>query len=253
MKIFESDITASNIDSQLIFVDRNSDSSVIKEKMSKYDFDVLGTTDDEGKEGYVENANLDNGSSYLNFNSFDSSDLIADTTPLIDVFPLLREEPHRLFVLYGNQIRGIITISDLQKIPVRIFLFGLISILEMKVTQIIRNRYKNETWEQKITYDRLKPAKKLHERQKLINENIELLDCLMLFDKNTIILKTNDVIDKLGYSKNNLKKIFGRILNLRDTIAHSRDLTNLNSSKIIDLSIDIGMLLKKMRKFEKET
>ena len=114
----------------------------------------------------------------MNFNNFDSSELITDSTPLIKIFRLLREEPHRLFVLYENQIQGIITISDLQKIPVRIFLFGLISLLELKLTQIIRNRYKNDEWFQKVGDDGQKAVNKEYERQKLSNENIGFLDCL---------------------------------------------------------------------------
>ena len=251
-KMFESDITASHLDSKLKFLNRNSDPLDIKEQMTKYGFDVFGTVDDEGTKGYVENSFGNNERSSLNFNNFDSSELITDSTPLIKIFRLLREEPHRLFVLYENQIQGIITISDLQKIPVRIFLFGLISLLEMKMTQIIRNRYKNDEWFQKIGDDGQKAVNKEYERQKLSNENIGFLDCLQLSHKATIIVNTDEVLVELGFTKNKLKKVFGSIINLRNGLAHSRDLIDYNSSKIIDNAIKMDKLVEKMTKIENE-
>jgi hypothetical protein len=250
--IFESEITAMHIAEELKYCHPDVDTTKLKETMESLDFDVLGISDGDKINGYVEISDLNglNAGDYRK--TFDATELIADSTPLVDIFPILKVKS-RIFVLYGNKVQGIITISDLQKITVRMFLFGLISLLEMKITQIIRNKYKDDTWKQKITDNRLKLAQRLYDGQKLNNENIELIDCLMLSDKNNIILKSKDVMDVIGCEKKYLKKVLNRCLKLRDTLAHSRDLTALNSSKIIDLSIDIDKLIKKLQKYEKET
>lgn len=249
-EIFESDIKARHIASELKYCDVNTQPSIIQELMQKHDFDVFGIIDNNELRGYVEKSDLDNSISSLHVKYFDDSVLIENSTPLIHIFPLLKEKPHRIFVLYENHVRGIITISDLQKITVRMFLFGLISLLEMKMTHIIRNRYENDSWKDKITPERLEAAQELYDSQKETNENIGLLDCLQFADKKTIIEKTDDVITEIDYSKKYLKRLLRRAMNLRDTLAHSRDLIYLKGSVIIDLSINIDNLIEKMSKID---
>lgn len=249
-EIFESNITASHIASELKYCDINTNPSIIEELMKKHDFDVFGITDNNEINGYVEYSDFENNCSSPSIKHFDASDLIADSTPLIDVFPLLKEEPHRLFVLFGNQVRGIITISDLQKITIRMFLFGLISLLEMKMTHVIRNRYENESWKNKITSERLEDAQEVYDDKIVTNENIGLLDCLQFADKKKIILKSNDVIYEIGESKKYIDNILFHAMDLRDKLAHSRDLIELSGSKIIELSIEIDELLEKMSEID---
>ena len=70
--------------------------------------------------------------------------------------------------------------------------------------------------------------------------------------KATIIVNTDEVLVELGFTKNKLKKVFGSIINLRNGLAHSRDLIDYNSSKIIDNAIKMDKLVEKMTKIENE-
>jgi hypothetical protein len=70
--------------------------------------------------------------------------LISDATPLADLLSILGTK-ERLFVLIGQNVRGIVTRSDLNKPPVRVYLFGLVSLFEMHVTFWTNATYPNES------------------------------------------------------------------------------------------------------------
>jgi predicted transcriptional regulator len=52
--------------------------------------------------------------------------LVASDEPLKRIIPLLVESPHRL-VVQGTRIEGIVTSSDVHKLPVRLLAFALVT------------------------------------------------------------------------------------------------------------------------------
>ena len=67
-------------------------------------------------------------------------DLISDSTELADLFKVLGIRPS-VFVLAGSAVTGIVTRADLNKPPLRIYLFGLISLLEMHLLYWVRSEF----------------------------------------------------------------------------------------------------------------
>lgn len=234
-----------HIDEKLNYCEEQVDGFFLKSKMETLDFDVFGIENSRGLKGYIEYSDLDHPNWTEHIKFFDSSELIANSTPLLDILPILKDK-ERIFVLYGNEVRGIITRGDLQKISVRMFLFGLISLLEMKMTKIIRYYYPADSWKDKISANRLKNADDLFQKQKDQHENMELLDCLQFADKNTIILRSEGILDKIPYSKNGIRRILNRSEQLRNYIAHSREFIEASSGQIIDLSLEIDNLLERI-------
>lgn len=98
--------------------------------------------------------------------------MIAESTPLLDVLPILRDN-QRIFVLERNQVTGIVTRGDLQKAPIRMLLFGLISLFEMNLQKIIRIYYPYESWENLLSKKRIENVKDLLVERKKRNEAID--------------------------------------------------------------------------------
>ena len=48
-----------------------------------------------------------------------------------------------------HQVGAIVTRADLQKAPVRLFLFGMITLIEMHFLRIIRDRFEDDSWKSK--------------------------------------------------------------------------------------------------------
>jgi hypothetical protein len=171
-------------------------------------------------------------------------DLIAESTPLIKVLDVLREKQHA-FVLVGDEVAGIITRADLQKPPVRILLFGLISLFEMHLAFQIKQRYPHESWQGELSEKRLQMANDLLEQRKGRNEEIDLLSCLQLADKKTLLLASEEMREHFGLpGKKTAERTLRRVGKIRDKLAHSQDLvTGTTWEEIIDVSVVLQDML----------
>jgi hypothetical protein len=77
-----------------------------------------------------------------------------------------------------HQVSGIITCGDLQKAPVRMLLFGLVTLLEMNLLRLVRLYYPQDSWQKVLKPDRLEAANKLWHESQQRNEATDLLDYL---------------------------------------------------------------------------
>lgn len=125
--------------------------------------------------------------------------LVSDATPLGELLSLLRSK-ERVFVLVGSDVKGIITFADLNKPAVRVYLFGLISLLEMHLRFWVLKSYGSEGWQQELKDERLLAANELQAERRGRNEEIALLDCLQFCDKRDLIVAKADLRTKLGLS-----------------------------------------------------
>ena len=207
----------------------DDDSAVVRNFMGKHDFDVLGIEEDGIICGYVKQSNLETGRCKDHLCRFSPSELISESTPLICLLSILRESP-RVFVLDRNRVSGIVTRGDLQKAPVRMFLFGLINLLEMQMLRLIRICYIQDSWHKLISDDRLGKAGKLLEEREKRNEAIDLTDCLQFCDKSEIILKTPEILEQIwSQSKTSGNKFLKAAGKLRDKLAHAQDIVSGSS------------------------
>jgi hypothetical protein len=71
--------------------------------------------------------------------------LVSAHMPITDLIPQLRESPYRL-VLRGGRIDGLVTQSDLLKLPVRLVAFALITHLEQVMAGLIALQWPGDAW-----------------------------------------------------------------------------------------------------------
>ena len=152
-----------------------------------------------------------------NLRPLDESNLISAQEPLTYLIPFLSETPYRL-VLKGVSIQGIVTRSDLLKLPVRLFIFSLVTHLEMLMSEIIRATYPDSQddskWLEKLKENRRKKVKAKHEELKHRNYGLPLLECTDFCDKR-------DIVNGIGRFSDEFKDDLGLIENLRNTVAHA--------------------------------
>jgi hypothetical protein len=146
--------------------------------------------------------------------------LISGEEPLLRTLHAIRESGFVLISMFGG-IVGIATAADVQKAPVRMWLFGLVSIFEMQMLRLVREAHPNGEWEEHLSEERIKKAREIQELRK---DAHDLVDCLQLSDKCTIIKKTA-LKGKLGFiSSTKASELFGKVEELRNDLAHSQDL-----------------------------
>jgi len=148
--------------------------------------------------------------------------LVSDATPLGELLRLLRSK-ERVFVLVGPEVKGIITLADLNKPSVRVYLFGLVSILEMHLRFWVFMSYGQDGWQHELKDDRLRIANELQAERRNRTEEIALIDCLQFCDKRDLIVAKADLRAKLSLgSKTKSASLFGEAEDLRNRLAHSQ-------------------------------
>ncbi len=127
-----------------------------------------------------------------------------------------------LFVLGLDGLDGIVTTADLHKQPSRVLMFGVISMLEMVILEMIRRRFDGDGWKSALTPGRIAQAEKLYRERQRIGEEIDLADCLQLCDKRDICLKLPNIIDVWQLDASAAEQIFDSLQRIRDNLAHAQ-------------------------------
>ena len=247
-ELFEHSITVRHISEPLASFDADHPAAQVLEFMDKKDYDVVGVRKDGLVSGYVrkEDLSLEDGNKVgVHLVTFEPKELLSETIPLVNVFEVLRNSP-RAFVLILGQVGGIVTKGDLQKVPVRMWLFGLISLIEMQLLRIIRDYYPDDSWKHKISENgRLKKAEDLFEKRRQRNEAIDLADCLQFCDKRDIVLKSDELCRLLGFDSTAIYEQLKSLEELRNELAHSQDIITGNRPRIVVLVGQAEDILRK--------
>jgi len=129
------------------------------------------------------------------------------------------EKPCRL-VISGPNIVGLVSLSDLQKLPVRAALFALITGFEISMFEAIKRECPNDNdWKRHLSDGR---RQKIEEEIEQSHEGDGFVDTLLFTqfcDKSEILLKDF----QLPQSKTVFRKNLDQIQALRDNLAHANE------------------------------
>ncbi|MBT2686642.1 hypothetical protein J7I93_00430 [Bacillus sp. ISL-47] len=235
--LFETNITVSSIAESIQFCEEEDDAISIKEEMFRTHFDVLGVKRGNEIAGFIERDTLSAGPVKEYMKSFTSKDLISDSTPLIHLLHILKNS-RRVFILEKARVTKLVTYSDLQKAPVRMIIFGYITLLEMKLGEIITIHYPGQSWKKLISPGRLEKAVELYKNKVEKNEDLNLVECLQISDKLDLVFVEDEKLRTIFSvpSKTAGRTIAKEIRSLRDELAHANELGNgLAWIKIIEV------------------
>jgi hypothetical protein len=202
----------------------NDDARAVRGRMEERNYDVLGVKENGVIQGYVRRQDLKTGRCRDYLKQLRPVEIIASTTPLIELLPLLRFKSH-LFVLERTSMTSLVTRADLQKSPVRMLLFGLVSLLEMYLLEFVRLCYPGDSFQEKLAPGRLEKAEKLLSALTGADEEIDLASCLKMADKRDLLIQVPGFVEffALGHGKEASNR-FKQMERLRDKLAHGQDL-----------------------------
>ena len=255
--LFETEITVNHISEKIVSC--HIDDSVEKARwiMVRNGFHCLGVEENGRIFGYVRREDVEDSKGRASLRElvriFRIGEIVSETTSIIEVMFLLKERD-RVFVLEGDEINSLVTRADMQKTPVRLLIFGLLSLLEMHFTRIIRIYMSGNSWTQYLSESRLEKAEEIFKFRIEANQEIDLLDCLQFCDKRDIILNNEQIFGMLSFpSKNKAKKTLRELEKLRDHIAHAQDLLgSFDFLKLISLVDEMEALLGKCEEILRE-
>lgn len=222
-KIFIDNITAMNIYEPLLCCPVESNAHDAKEALRVRDFDVAGVKATEGGEviGYVQALDLGDGNIRKYVREISSNLLISDSTPISELFSVLSETAFS-FVISGKHISGIVTKADINKPPVRIYLFGMISLLEMHLSAWINHYYPGNSWINRVPKKRMQEATEIYELRKGNNQDLSFLECIQLCDKRDLLAKSQQFRGDFGFSRVGFDSFVKDVEKIRNELAHSQ-------------------------------
>ncbi|QLE57513.1 hypothetical protein [Nostoc sp. TCL26-01] len=252
--LFENNITIEYVAEPLKAVPSQAEVVEVLQWMRSQDFDVVGVETGDTITGYVERSSLisiQSGKCGDYQRVFHTKELVAISTPLMKLLPILQQTP-RLFVLDCNQVSGIITCGDLQKAPVRMLLFGLVTLLEMNLLRLVRLYYPQDSWQNFLKPERLEVARRLWKESQERNEATDLLDYLQFCDKRELVLHQPELLQQLELkSKRSGEKFLKSAEQLRNRLAHAQSLVSGSSwSDLISLAEGMEKLLVRCEEIE---
>lgn len=155
--------------------------------------------------------------------------LLAGGTSLLEAYPLFKEEAF-LFLLRGNRVEGIATRGDFQRAPFRIYLFGLLSLLEMGMTRLVLEVYGDQDWKSLPgAEDAVKEAERWYNPAKNRGEEPRTQFEVVGLAKKLDVLKGADrALERFNEEHRQLILTINpeSVKTLRDNLAHAKDLTN---------------------------
>ncbi len=235
-EMFARNVAVRHIAEPLASFDLETPPSTLLAFMDEHDYDVVGVRRDGLVEGYVERVSLRGARTPEVYRPFADGDLIEDAAPLLEALEPMCQSP-RLFVRALDTVAGIVTRGDFQKAPVRLWLFGLISLLEMQMLRLIREAYPGESWTELVARGSCARAQNLLRKRKHYNVNIDLADCLQFADRRTILVNDDRFLDALGLGgRSEAETFLDTLQQLRNDLAHGQDIVTGRWPDIVHLA-----------------
>jgi hypothetical protein len=235
-RLFTEGFTAMDIAEPLLSFDADKSAEHVRQFMSDSNLGVIGIRKDGVVTGYVQLENLADGNYADYVNYFDEGVVLHQTSSYRDVIDCLSRFKY-CFVSVLGSVSAVITRNDIQKLPVRMWLFGMISIVEMYISRQLETKYQDSSWQAKLSINRLRKAQNLQENRKRRNQKLSLLDCLHLADKAKILVKDPGMRKEAGFeSKREAEKAIRDFESLRNSLAHVQDIITYDWDTIVTVS-----------------
>jgi hypothetical protein len=176
--------------------------------------------------------------------AFEDSQIILDSSSLVDLVLRFRDR-RRLFVSLLGRVGGIVSRSDLHKPPVRMWLFGMVTLIEMRFSRLIEQFCPGDTWQQFLSAGRLQKASDLLAERIRRNQDLSLLDCLQLSDKAQIVARNPHLrsLTRFG-SRRQMEEATKMLERLRNNLTHSQDIVTSDWETIVVLSENLDNVLE---------
>jgi hypothetical protein len=239
-RIFTETFTARDIAEPLVSFDGTTSFAAARAVMEARGFDVVGVRREGQVAGYVEKDSVKDGLCSHYVRGLEEVTLLDDTAPLLKVLRELNRAPF-LFITAFGKVAGIITRTDLQKPPVRMWLFGAVTLIEMRFTELIEKHCPADGWKEFLSEARLQKAQALLAERLRRNQSLQLLDCLQFSDKGQIIARNEGIRKTTVFpSRRQAEEAVKRLEQLRNHLAHAQDILSGDWETIVQLGEFIG-------------
>jgi len=231
-RLFVEAFTAMDIAEPLRSYDEKRSTVEVREQMAQLGVDVVGVRADGIVRGYLLQADGASGECGSNMRAFARGHVVELTAPLTEVVQVLTRHNHCFLSLLGSVI-AVVTRVDIQKPVGRMWLFGMVTIVEMIMTERLQRTWPGNTWTGLISPGRLEKTTALMEERRRRGQHCGLEDCLQLSDKAQILMQSPDQLKDFGFkTKRTARQAIKELESLRNNLAHSQDIVTHDWAQI---------------------
>lgn len=203
------------------FCEAGDDLRKVANRKDLQEFDHVPVKENGAVVGFLERTSLDSTSSGTvreAMTPLHGNLLISSEAGILSYIEHAGRLPCRL-VLSQNGVDGIVTLSDLQKLPARPALFLLITHLELLMTEWIRRSGSEQTWLNCLSPGRREKVEHKWNELQANNLAIDRLSAAEFADKRQALLKLKELAQSKARAEQELKDIE----KLRNSVAHAGD------------------------------
>lgn len=242
-RVFQQGFAVQDIAESLVSFDANCPAEEVGRFMDANRYEVVGVREGGLVTGYVTRQSLGHEECSAYIRHFQNDEVIFDTASLTEAVIGLKDRCC-LFVSSLGGIAGIITRSDMQKPPVRMWLFGMITLIEMNFTRLIEQCCPNNQWREHLSEGRLQKAEELLAERTRRNQHLNLLDCLQFADKGQIVAKHEPARSATRFSsRRQVEQLTKDLERLRNNLAHAQDIVSEDWEMIVMLAENLERVL----------
>ena len=236
VRLFTESFTAQDIAEPIRSFDIDKPCKDIRPIMEKHQLDIICLRDKGVITGYVRQNDLNEGCCGDHLRPFRQGQVLSSDSSLSDIIHVLTLQQYG-FIRMFDDVVGYVSRSEINKPVVRMWLFGIITFIEMEIGQLVQEYYPEQSWHNMLTEKRLAKALELQEERLRRNQHSDLIDCLQLSDKGQIVIQNPEFLALLDIgSKSVAKRLVRELESLRNNLAHSQDIATHDWGQIVRLS-----------------
>jgi len=241
-RMFSESFTAQDIAEPLLSFDMNAPCKAVKKHMQQQHQDMVGIRNGGTVIGYVRQVDLSDGGCADHLRHLSANRIVDGNTSLSDVIHVLTRHDY-CFVSILGQVMAVICRDDFNKPMVRMWLFGIVTMMEMGLARLIEDRFPDDSWQQHMSAGRLEKVKQMHEERQRRNLNSRLLDCMQFSDKGYLLIGDPQSLKALGFeSRSVARKAIKELESLRNHLAHAQDIVSHDWAQIARMSQRLSKL-----------
>ena len=223
-RLFLDGFHAMDIARPLLSFDAEKDGGEVREIMQRTGLELCGVRIAGLVAGYVTPADLVEGNCVEGMRPFGKAQVVTESSGLQEALEVLGHHDYCFISTLGT-VDAFVGRSDVEKPPARMWLFGMITIIEMFVSRTVDAQFPDGSWREHVAPGRLEHAKKLRDERRRRNQQVRLLDCLQLSDKTQILIRDPESAKEIGFeSRRDAKEAIKRLESLRNNLAHSQEI-----------------------------
>jgi hypothetical protein len=245
-RLFLESFSVMDVAEPLVSVDAEREAREARALCEARGFELIGVRRDGLVQGYARAEELRGGKVADHLHPFVPDDLVPDDGSLRDAIASLGIN-RRCFVTVLGQPAAIVTLRDLEKPPVRMFLFGMITILEALLGRQLVALFPGDSWRAHVAPARLAKAEALLEERRRRDQPGELVDCLQLSDKGQILIAATPLDEGGPFglpSRKAAKRALKELEALRNNLAHTQQIIPDGWERIVLFSANLEQLLE---------